>query len=203
GLWAARGEARRALLVCVGTAAVFGGAYFVLTDLAVPRYLLPMFALLSLPAGVGLTAILRAAWRRRAGRVLAAGVVAVVLLHTGSQAAKAGRVAERAEIALSWPEEAAGALAARGVDGDCVVLGRFAPQIAFLRRCRGADMRDGLGDRDASAAVTEANVGRLRDRGLRVVLAVDDPPDVPGRWSRVPVPGTGPLLYLSQAPARR
>lgn len=202
GLWAARGEARRALLVCVGTVVVFGGAYFVLTDLAVPRYLLPVFALLSLPAGVGLTAIVRGARRWRAGWVLAAGVTVAVLVHTGLQVAKADRVADRAEVALSWPEEAADALAVRGVGGNCAVLGRFAPQIAFLRRCRGADMRDGLGDRDASAALTAANVGRLQDQGLRVALAVDERPDLPGHWQRVPVAATGPRLYLAPASGR-
>ncbi|WP_207928857.1 hypothetical protein, partial [Actinomadura sp. 6K520] len=202
GLWAARGEARRALLVCIGTAAVFGGAYFVLTDLAVPRYLLPVFALMSLPAGVGLTAILRGARRWRAGWVLAAGVTAAVLVHAGLQAARAGRVADRAEAALTWPEEAAGALAVRGVGGDCAVLGRFAPQIAFLRRCQGADMRDGLGERDASAALTAANVESLQSRGLRVALVIDDRPDLPGHWRPVPVAGTGPRLYLSPVPGR-
>ncbi|MCQ0009240.1 hypothetical protein [Actinomadura madurae] len=49
GLWTARGAARRALLVAAATAIAVGGAYLVLSELAVPRYLLPAFALLSLP----------------------------------------------------------------------------------------------------------------------------------------------------------
>jgi hypothetical protein len=199
GLWTARGEARRALVVCTATAVVIGGAYVVLSGLAVPRYLLPVFALLSLPAGAGVTAIVRAARRRRP--VLAAAVAAAVLVHTGLQVAEANRVTHRAESALSWPVAASDALAARGVDGDCAVLGRFAPQIAYLRRCRAADMRDGLGERDASARLTAANIERLRTLGLRIALVTTGRPTAPGPWHPITVPGAGPGLYLSAAPA--
>ncbi|WP_433466365.1 hypothetical protein [Spirillospora sp. CA-128828] len=202
GLWATRGEARRALLVSAATAVVFGGAYVVLSDLAVPRYLLPVFALLSLPAGAGLTAILRAARRRRAGQILAAAVLATALVHTGLQVAEADRASHRAKLALSWPVQAADALAARGVGGECAVLGGFAPQIAFLRRCHAPDMRDGFGARDASAAITAANVERLRTRGLRVALVTSRRPALPGPWQAVTVVGDGPRLYLSPSPAR-
>lgn len=54
------GSALIAPSLLAATATVFGGAYLVLSELAVPRYLLPAFALLSLPAGAGLTAIPRA-----------------------------------------------------------------------------------------------------------------------------------------------
>ncbi|MEO3822704.1 hypothetical protein [Actinomadura sp. B10D3] len=201
GVWTARGEARRALLVATATAITVGGAYLVLSELAVPRYLLPAFALLSLPAGAGLVVIVRAARRGRTNLVLAGAVIAAALVHTGLQIAEANRASHRADVALAWPVEASDALAARGVDGDCAVLGRFAPQIAYLRRCRAADMRDGLGERDASARLTPANVERLRARGLRVALVVASRPTFPGQWNAVPVPGTGPRLYLSGPPA--
>jgi hypothetical protein len=197
GLWAARGEARRALLVCTATAVVFGGVYVISSDLVVPRYLLPVFALLSLPAAAGLTALVRAARRRRAGWIAAAAVAATALVHSGLQVAEAHRVAHRAGLALAWPVDAADALAARGVGGDCAVFGGFAPQIAYLLRCRAADMRDGLGARDASALATAANIGRLRSRGLRVVLVARRRPALPGPWQAVTVARHGPRLYVS------
>ncbi|MEU5881546.1 hypothetical protein [Spirillospora sp. NPDC047279] len=191
---------RRPVALCAITAAFSGAAYLVLSDWAVPRYLLPVFALLSVPAAEGLMALVRSG--RPAVRVLAWAAAFAAFLHVDFQLVMAKRAADQATAALTPAVRAAGALRRDGVDGHCAVIGRYAPQIAFDRACHAADMRDGVPPRDAHNDLTTANVERLRRRGLRVVIAAS-PADVRSgapvaAWRELPVPGSPDLrLYLS------
>jgi hypothetical protein len=204
GLVAAwRTDRRPALVLCVVTAAAVGAAYLFLSAWAVPRYLMPAFALLAVPAAEGVIGLIRAAYDRRRPLAVIAAVVTVagLVVDTGFQATAAERAKRATHDYLDWSVGVSNALAERGVTGRCAVLGTFAPQIAYLRHCLAADMHDGLGDRDASGDVTTANVLRLQNRGLRVIVVAHRPPATPGvGWWRPPeVPGHGRLgVYLGE-----
>ncbi|GAA2576979.1 hypothetical protein SMC26_29895 [Actinomadura fulvescens] len=184
---ARRAPMMSAVVICTVTAAVFAAAYLVLSDWAVPRYILPVFALLSIPASEGLRYLAR--WRPAV--VLAA---AAVLAHVTFQIATAARATDSATEALTPFVRAAEALP---VTGRCAVIGRFGPQIAFQRRCHAADMHDGIEPRDSYGDVTRANIARLRAQGLRVIATTRPRLPEAASWRTVPVPGTRLTLYLS------
>lgn len=201
GLVAAwRTRYRPALVLCVATATVFGAAYIVMSNWAVPRYLLPVFALLAIPAAEGVIALGRLVidGRRRTVAACAAVALAGVPVSAGLQLAEAHRAAAATRAGLHWIITASDVLAERGVTGHCAVLGRQAPSVAYMRHCRAADMHDGLGARDASADVSAANVRRLRDQGLTVVLIWPTPPPTPGvTWRRYHI-GGGQHMYVAR-----
>lgn len=182
-------RSRKALMLCVATAAVAGFPYVVLSDWGVPRYLMPVYALLAVPAAAGLV---------RAKGWVAVGLGLALVAHVGFQVVAADRAVSDSRRALGWPVKAAEALGEHGINGDCVVLGKFAPQIAFLRHCQAADMHDGLGPRDSSGAITAANIARLTAEGLRIVAITARPLAILDTWEVLEIPQSrGPRLYVS------
>jgi hypothetical protein len=180
GLFAARRAAyRNAFVLCVVTAAVLAAGYIFLSAWAVPRYLLPAFALLAIPAAEGVVALTRG-FRRPLGALVAVATAAALLVYGGLQVSAAYRAKDSTHRYLDWSVAVSDALAKRGITGDCAVLGAFGPQIAYLRHCRAADMHDGLGKRDKSGNVSATNVLRLRSQGLRVIVVRSRPPATPG-----------------------
>ncbi|WP_243772472.1 hypothetical protein [Actinomadura barringtoniae] len=186
------------LLTTVITALFFAASYLLLSNWAVPRYVLPTIALLSVPAAVGLMTLVRQS------RVLAVAALALVALYIGVQTTTAAQAATRTSRSLTLPLNSARALSRADIWGNCAVVGRFAPQIAYLRRCVAADMRDGL--HDAYGKTTLANLTRLQRQGLRVIVSTSTRkprPDL-ASWRTVTVPGPGHLrLYLSPGHAAR
>ncbi|MGH2679806.1 MAG: hypothetical protein ACRDG8_04895 [Actinomycetota bacterium] len=127
---------------------VLAAEYVVFTDAQAPRFLLPALALLVLPAGVGLAAVL-APTRRGAGPARTAAAVATATLVAAWAVVQVG-IAARVETGVSGQRataERAGlrvrALAARQ---PCVVYSEPGfPMVGYAARCRAVP----IGEADA------------------------------------------------------
>ncbi|MEV5954769.1 hypothetical protein AB0M11_13525 [Streptomyces sp. NPDC051987] len=186
-------RARRALPVllpsaCAVTAAV---PYLFLIGYAAPRFLLPAYALLALPVAHGLVHLVTAP-AHRAGRVLAAGLVAVglaghlavqyvVLEHTVHSSA-----ASRAD----WTRTAA-ALHTRGVRPPCLLSGYDAVPVAYAAGCGSAQ----TAGHDASTTLAELTRAAHRTSFAVLVRPGSRPPAYARAW---PVTRVGALrAYLA------
>jgi hypothetical protein len=178
----------KALLLAAITAVFFGSSYVLLSNWAVPRYLLPTLALLSIPAAVGLTTLFRA------NKPLAVTTLALLAAHLAVQTTTAAQAATRTARSLTPPLNSARALSHAHIRGNCAVVGRYAPQIAYLRGCHATDMRDGIND--SYGKVTPANLARLQHQGLRVIVSTKGTSPDP-TWRSLEIPG-GLHLYLSR-----
>ena len=133
----AAGRDRRLRLTLLPAAAAGSLAvpYLFLVGYSAPRFLLPAYALVSLPVAEGLLAPLRRSTGR--ARTLATAGVAVVLLGLAAYQllvlAAAIRGADRQRAA--WADVVA-ALRSHGVVPPCIVTGYEAPPIGFYVRCR-------------------------------------------------------------------
>ncbi|MGD1224852.1 hypothetical protein AB9Q10_41240 [Streptomyces krungchingensis] len=121
-------------LACAATAAF---PYLFMIGYAAPRFLLPAYALLSLPVAdalVRLVTVAHGAWRP-------AAVTAVVLGLAGHVAVQYAvlddTVRDNSDSRRDWSRAAAG-LRELGVRPPCVVTGRDAVPIAFLAGCASA-----------------------------------------------------------------
>ena len=135
GMWAAREQLSSVLLPTAAGLALLA-EYVVTVDYAAPRFLLPAYALLAIPAaeGVRLLATSYAGWWRPAVAVPA--LCAAGLVHVGIQIG----VLEAAIV----PRQTAGRLqylsvahdlVGHGIRPPCLVVGYFAPPIAFAAGC--------------------------------------------------------------------
>ncbi|MDP9399283.1 MAG: hypothetical protein M3P96_16335 [Actinomycetota bacterium] len=112
--------------------------YLFLSPAGVPRYLLPAYALLSLPAAVGLLALL--ACGRRLGtappRAAATATALVPLLLLGGwHAGVARKVSVDEGDARATVLDAAGQAREHGIQPPCYVLGARAPAFAYALGC--------------------------------------------------------------------
>ncbi|MER5527719.1 hypothetical protein ABT075_24560 [Streptomyces sp. NPDC002677] len=162
-------RARRALplllpLACAVTAAV---PYLFLIGYAAPRFLLPAYALLALPAAQGLAHLVTAPVSR-AGRTLAVSLVALGLAgHLAVQyAVLEHTVRSSAASRADWADTAA-ALHKLGVRPPCLLSGYEAVPVAFYTGCDSAQ----TSGHDASTTVAE-----LTRAAHRTPFAVLAPP---------------------------
>ena len=121
---------RRPLAVALASAALPAAGYLVFVRGAAPRFLLPTFALLSLPMGAALAAAL-------ARPALRAVAVAVSLLWVGSHLGTALEVTSTAVVERAAPQTTGRELGRLVGTDDCVVLGRSWPQVAYAAGCAG------------------------------------------------------------------
>lgn len=171
GLWASRraGSARAPMWLAVAVAASASVPYLFLVPYAAPRFLLPGYALLVLPAAVGLLAV---ADRARGSRPTAVVLAVVLLGHAAVQITQVRThvgVQERARG--DWPRISA-VLREEGVRPPCLIKGNSsAIPVAYTAGCASAGMDDPV---PATA----------------VILRRADPPRWAGDWPRRPVPDT-------------
>lgn len=190
-------RARRALpvllpLACAATAAV---PYLFLIGYAAPRFLLPAYALLTLPVAHGLAHLVSAPTRGSA-RIVAASIVAaclaahlavqyVVLEHT---------VRSSAAHRDNWSRTAS-ALHTLGVRPPCLLSGYEAVPIAFYTGC-GSAQTDGH-----DTSTTAAALARAAHRTSLAVLT--QPGDRPPAYARTwPMKRAG-VLHAYVAPVVR
>ena len=150
-----------------------------------PRFLLPAYGLLSVPAAVGLAAMaarLRAASGRR-GRPAALAVVAILLLGVGWHAATAHRIgAEMTHRREAW-RQVSKVLESTREGAPCLVAGSFvARQIEYGSACRSERF-------PLAAPATARRLRKAADRGRAVfVLSTSRPrPRAAASWTEVPV----------------
>ncbi|MFE7571389.1 hypothetical protein ACFU76_31255 [Streptomyces sp. NPDC057539] len=166
----AAARAKRAAVVVVPTLAGLSMAvpYVLLIGYAAPRFLLPTYALLALPAAVGLSRIGRAA----RPRPLAVGALAALLAgHLAVQYAVLDSAAARGRTNRVAFGRVAAELARQGVRPPCVVSGAEAVRLAYLAGCASRQ----TGGHDGS--ITPAGLVALaRDRPVAVVVAGEGAP---------------------------
>jgi hypothetical protein len=157
-------------LVCAVALAL---PYLFLFDYANTRFLQPAYALMMIPAAVGVVS----GWRGVA-RVLVPVALAV---HIVAQVASMGRVTGVLEPILAAQRAQADALVAQGVRARCVVVGRGAIQIGYLTGCR--SVRTATDPAVGDPAVTKASAD-----GEQVVLLVRKPRGTPPGWRPIALP---------------
>jgi hypothetical protein len=145
-----RSPMRGAVLCAVLGGSALAAEYLVLVSGLAPRFLLPAYALLSLPAAAGLLSLLTGGAARRIGGAAAAAILAGLTVWQVGTAHTIGTNAEAARQAVA----AVGGEVRGLADGQqCVVASAAAfPQLAFASRCAGR----GLAGTDA------ASLGALR-----------------------------------------
>ncbi|GGJ98412.1 hypothetical protein GCM10011583_32360 [Streptomyces camponoticapitis] len=171
GLWtthrAGRPTAPLWLAVAVGACASL--PYLFLVPYAAPRFLLPGYALLVLPAAVGLLALADRAGR---SRPVAVALAVVVLGHTVVQIMHVRTHVSVQERARADWQRIGAVLREGGVRPPCLIKGNsLAIPVAYTAGCASAAM----GDPAPATAV---------------ILRRADPPHWAREWLRRPVPGT-------------
>jgi hypothetical protein len=160
-------------------AATLGGAglaalYLLLVSGLAPRFLLPAYALLAVPAAAGLASLGggRGGGRfgSRAGRAAMFVAFGLVAAWTIWQLETAWRIERTAVASGESPREAGLAIRSGAGAGACAVASTSDwPQIAYASACTGQQLR--AGDPGQVAALED-----LAARGVRVFLAFRDPP---------------------------
>jgi hypothetical protein len=140
-----RAPMRGAVLCAVLGGSALAAEYLVLVSGVAPRFLLPAYALLSLPAAAGLISLLTGGAARRIGGVAVVAVLAGLTMWQVGTAHTIGTNAGAAREAVASVGVEVRGLAA----GDpCVVASAAAfPQLAFASRCAGR----GLAGTDAAS----------------------------------------------------
>jgi hypothetical protein len=170
GLYAARRTARLMPLVLAtvtGTALAF--EYFVTTNYAAPRFLLPTYLLLALPVAEGVVALLR--WRPdpTARRFVAAAAVAVLAVQVVDQTHVLHHDVKQATDARHRFLVAAKRLHAAGVRRPCIIYGLYGPPVAFALGCNDHPFGEAAQSRVATGT------------SVVVITTEKHPPPTPGK----------------------
>ncbi|MFJ9542226.1 hypothetical protein ACIRPX_33875 [Streptomyces sp. NPDC101225] len=189
GLLVAVRARRAAPVVLPGACAVSAAVpYLFMIGYAAPRFLLPAYALLSLPVAVALVHLVTAAHGR--ARVLVVTAVAIGLLgHLAIQAVVLGRVVDRAGTSHERWARIAEDLHREGVRPPCLITGSVASAppipIAFYAGCASAD----TGGHNANT--TAAALSRTARSEPVAVLTADGgrPPSYARTWHPVHLTG--------------
>jgi len=192
---ATRTERTAAILAGCGALAL-AAEYLVFVSALAPRFLLPAYAFASLPAAIGLIALLRGAVAFRA-----AGAIVLILVIPWAvwQGATASRFLEhRMRSTLAF--RAIGLTVRRLADGrPCSFISPHGhPEIEFAAGCDGADLLRPRGP-------TGAELEDLQSKGreIFVILKKPAPPGSPLRSLapvRVPGPGKAWFIYHVDGP---
>ena len=182
-LWKTRYFAAGALAVAVAVGIAV--PYLFITGHANPRYLLPTYALLAIPAAAGLIRLATLPMFRRLGvgwPVLLGGVVAV---HVAAQLWTAPSLADEIRPVRDRDEQVAARLAELGVRPPCFILGNHAPQIAYAAKCRAQGrVAEGL---PIPGPQTKQALRRLEraqrwDRNVALIAIENQPGNFPPGW---------------------
>ncbi|MEU6080182.1 hypothetical protein [Streptomyces sp. NPDC047108] len=186
---AARARRLATLLVPTLTAASLAVPYLLMVDYAAPRFLLPAYALLSLPVAVCVVWLVTGL-RNRVLMTLAAAAVALALVgHLSLQYAVLHGAVERSRAMREAVGRIAAQLHREGVRPPCVVTGPEAVRIAYRAGCSSRQ----AGGHDGS--ITQAGLAAAaRTRPVAVLVFGDKaaPPYARG-WRAVDLPRLGGL----------
>lgn len=147
GLVGRRGPQRLALAFPAAAAITLSAGYVMTIPYAAPRFLLPAYALLSLPAAAGALHLFHFSAAR--SRTLAAAAMAVAMLgQVGGQLAVADHVAVGARKGRATDVAVAQQLHDLGVRAPCALVGTDVASVAFASGCSIAGTRiDTIGPR--------------------------------------------------------
>lgn len=185
GLWSAwRDRSRGPLLLATATGLVLAAPYLFYVGYAAPRFLMPTYALLSLPLAEGAIGLVRRA--RPPLWPAAAGFVAVGLLaHFALQGAYAFRMStityeSRERVRLATEE-----LYRMGVRAPCMVYGQSGVQVGYMLGCSSQGLIRSFPEQ------LPPRVGQAMQRGHRLVMIYSSarPPRYATGWQAVELPG--------------
>jgi 4-amino-4-deoxy-L-arabinose transferase-like glycosyltransferase len=167
-----RSPMRGAVLCAVLGGSALAAEYLVLVSSLAPRFLLPAYALLSLPAATGLISLLTGGAARRIGGAAAVAVLAgLTAWHVGTARTIGNNAAAARDAVASVGVEVRG----RAAGDACVVASAAAfPQLAFASRCAGR----GLAGIDAASLAALRGSVSPSER-LFVVLPTSPPAGSP------------------------
>ncbi|MFJ9035216.1 hypothetical protein ACIRF8_01285 [Streptomyces sp. NPDC102406] len=180
-LWTARRSRRPAPTVLpVACAAALAVPYLLLIGYSAPRFLLPTYALLSLPVAV-------LARRLRGPRPLAVAAVAVLALHLASQLVVLHSEAGSAARTNARYVAAARGLHAMGVTPPCLVTGPRALPVGYAAGCASAQTKGN------NRSTTRADLLRRAARVPTALLMESGrrPPRYARDWTPYELPHTG------------
>ncbi|MBB2911464.1 hypothetical protein FHS43_002737 [Streptosporangium becharense] len=185
GLWAAWRERRPGPVVLVTvTGLAMAASYLFYVDYAAPRFLMPTYALLSLPIAVGAIALARAGrppLRYAAVAFVGAGLLAHFALQgTYAYHLSAGTYERREEVRLATEE-----LRRMGVRAPCVVYGQSGVQVGYMLGCRSQGLTRGF------PAAQPPRVRQALKDGVQLVMVYSGarPPRYATEWRVVKLPG--------------
>ncbi|HEY8473042.1 MAG TPA: hypothetical protein VIL37_10465 [Natronosporangium sp.] len=170
-------------LAAAAGVAVAGGYLFYL-DYAAPRFLLPMYGLLSIPVAGALVWL---AGRRQAAarRAVLVGLLVAALVHASAQLVTLHEVTDRLLLASWRQEQRVEFLREQGVRPPCLYWGEGAIQLSYPLRCRSwlaHGEPPAADDRRIAAALASGDA-------VVVVMSADtEPPAWLAGWRRVAPP---------------
>ncbi|MFD9207538.1 hypothetical protein ACFVZM_14840 [Streptomyces sioyaensis] len=173
--------------------------YLLTVDYAAPRFLLPAYALLLMPAAWFLYWLTRLP-RRGHGWAVAA-LVLVLLGHEAIQLVIVHKMVRSTVRAQAGIGRVAGMLSAAGVRPPCVVSGEEAVRVAYQVGCAS---RQPYGHDAGISPTALARLGAHRPAAV-LLRTGDKPPPYARGWRPVPlrrVPGLEPLSAYVSPPAR-
>ncbi|QES48919.1 hypothetical protein DEJ50_14945 [Streptomyces venezuelae] len=169
--------AREALLLAAVTGGVLAVPYLFLIGYAAPRFLLPAYVLLALPAAAGVSAL------AARGPVLLGAVACVALGHVAVQYSVLDAAVERSRATRAAFARVAEQLRAEGVRPPCVVSGHEAVRVAYRLGCSSRQV--GGHDHSLTGGALRA---AARERPVVVLVAEGHPvPAYAGDWRRLPL----------------
>ena len=183
-----RGRHLSAVLTPTLAAVALAAPYLTAVGYAVPRFLLPAYALAALPVALALVTLVRATPGRWA-LLTAAVILGVLGLHLADQQAVLHRLTAAQDAKRARIELVADYLRAQGIRPGCVVSGTDAPQIAHALDCTSA----ALAGHDANT--TRGELLRLATTTQVVLtrrtptLSTTPPAWAGGGWTGHRVPG--------------
>lgn len=173
-------------------AAALGIPYLLLIDYSAPRFLLPAYALLSVPLATSAADSVRAIHRPRV-RSLAVALAAVLLtLHLSGQYRVLDRNAADARATADGYRTAAHDLRRLGLTPPCLVSGKHALPIGYYAGCASADVGGNNRSTTAHALLHRA----AREPAAALTKTRSGPPRYARTWTPHPLPGTGLTAYL-------
>jgi hypothetical protein len=176
-----RAPRRDAVLCAVLAGSALAAAYLVFVSGLAPRFLLPAYALLSLPAAAGLISLLTGG---AGGRIVGAAAMAVLAGLTVWQLGMARTIGTSATTARETVASVGGEVRRLAAGRPCVVASAGAfPQVAFASGCAGRGL---AGTDPASLSALRSSV----PRGGRLFVVLPMAP-----------PAGSPLASMPAAPA--
>ncbi|TDQ51555.1 hypothetical protein [Actinorugispora endophytica] len=195
GVASARRARRAAGLLPVAVAASMSFTYLFLIDYSAPRFLLPVYALLAVPAAAG-TVRLWSAANRRTRPALGAGLAVALAGHLLIQGVIVTHWAASHTAARQEYARLADALHGAGLRPPCLLTGDEAVPIAYYAGCASAAPSGSNATHSLDGLLT---LGRtvpfgLLDRG-------GSPPDWAADWRALPVgPAPDPRAWVLYVP---
>jgi hypothetical protein len=191
---AARSHWLRYGLLATASAVAVAGPYLFYIDYAAPRFLLPSYGLLAIPAA-GAVLWLTGLGRVELRAVSAVVVAGVLLVHIGVQQDVLETVKNRLEqTSRSQVAMAEFLRDEEGVRPSCLFWGEGAVQLGYLLKCRSIWVNG------EPPAADDPAIAAALARGDDVVVRIDADlalPEAMAGWRRVELPGGGrPVAYL-------